>query len=137
MDRCGSLIYTMPRSGAPALRALPYRTIWSARRRQYVRCNDGLPSSRKAVRTSAPCANALMILLAGVKVKMGSGKTRDYGRFGTKNVVSQGRFPETRRESGIEFLIRPAPLGPNGQRHLQRQLRNGFGHSPLENVLNG
>ena len=56
----------------------------------------------------------LMILLSAVKVKVGSGKTRDYGRFGTKNIVSQGRFAETRGGSGIEFLIRPAPLGTNG-----------------------
>ena len=56
----------------------------------------------------------LMSLLAAVKVKMGSGKTRDYGRFGAKNIASQGRFAETRGGSGIEFLIRPTPLGTNG-----------------------
>src|ERR1700680_2239114 len=114
MDRCGSLIYTTPRSGAPALRALPYRTIWSARRRQYVRCNDGLPSSGKASGRKPLMLMLLMIVLPAVKVKMGSGKTRDYGRFGTKNIVSQGRFAETRGGSSIEFLIRPPPLGTNG-----------------------
>src|SRR5579859_4134937 len=114
MDRCESLIYTMPRSGAPALRALKYRTIWPARRRQYVRCKDGVPSSRKASGRQPLVLMLLMILLPAIKVKMGSGKTRDYGRFGTKNIVSQGRFPETRGGSGIEFLIRPPPLRTNG-----------------------
>jgi hypothetical protein len=104
----------MPRSGAPALRGLLYRLIWPARRRQYVRCNDGLPSSRKASGRQPLVLMLLMRLLPAVKVKMGSGKTRDYGRFGTKNIVSQGRFAETRGGSGIEFLIRPAPLGTNG-----------------------